>query len=165
MDSSPIETKRKAALYAFYFRKYLSIADDMAIAFGELYANSLHLPHAREVALCIENSLKDYTAGYEEGYQEAIKVERLAHLNTLQRLIAHRYQVSQGYGNLQLEKMDINAIRRLIDVAFDVKTLAEFEKFVRQQVILSEITEDHMRIEVEKVLNGFIANSQPVNSQ
>lgn len=163
MDSPQTEVKRKAALYAYYFRNYLSIADDMAIAFGELYADSLYLPHTKEAALDIENYLKDYSAGYEEGYIEAINVERLAHLNTLQRLIAHRYQVSQGYGSLQLEKLNIDAIKRLIDVAFDVKTLVEFENFLRRQVILGEITEDSVRAEVEKVLNGLITDSQQAN--
>lgn len=139
MDSPQIEMKRKTALYAYYFRRYLSVGDDMAAAFGEIYADSLYLPQAREVTLQIESQLKDYSAGYEEGYQEALNTERLAHLDTLHRLVAYRYQVPQGYCGLQLEKLKIDAIKRLIDAAFVEKSLAGFEKAVREQVLLNEI--------------------------
>lgn len=111
----------------------------MALAFGDIYADSLHLPHAREVTLQIESQLKDYSAGYEEGYQDAINTERLAHLDTLHRLVANRYQVPQGHCGLQLEKLKIEAIKRLIEVTFEEKTLAGFEKAVGEQVLLNEI--------------------------
>lgn len=139
MDLPPREMKRRAALYAYYFRRYLSLRDDMAVAFGDIYADSLHLPHAREVTRQIESQLKDYNAGYEEGYQEATNTERLAHLDTLHRLVAYRYQVPQGYCGLQLEKLKIEAIKRLIEVTFEEKALAGFEKAVREQVLLNEI--------------------------
>lgn len=85
----------------------------------------------------------------EEGREEAFEIERLAHLQTLQRLISYRYQISPDYLIDQLQRLDINAIKQLTNAAFDIETSAEFEAIVRQLVLISDITEDNMHSEVD----------------
>ncbi|MEZ4734423.1 MAG: hypothetical protein R3E79_45610 [Caldilineaceae bacterium] len=65
--------------------------------------------------------------GREEGREEALESERLAHRQTLQRLLAYRYKVPVNHFQLQLKELDIEAIKALIDWAFTLETISEFE--------------------------------------
>ena len=68
----------------------------------------------------------------EEGREEGREEERLAHLQTLQRLISHRYGVTTDYFGDQLHELDSSVIKRLTNVAFDLDTLQEFERAVAE---------------------------------
>jgi len=90
----------------------------------------------------------------EEGREEGREEERLAHLQTLQRLISYRYGVTSDYFGDQLHELDSNVIKRLTNVAFDLETLQEFERAVAEHAQPSSID-----VEFEKTLNEIATNN------
>lgn len=65
--------------------------------------------------------------GREQGLEQGLEQGRATALKVLRRFLAQRFDVALDHFDTTLAKLDLATIAQLSDVAFDTKTLSEFE--------------------------------------